>query len=225
MVKSAGKTTRAPRAKSAATKPKPSGGNPRAKPGNNSSNLNPDEVRALFLSNRTEFVAALAKQKAAKKLVDDVVTQAKADGFTKKELELSVQLADLKGERKVEADVATTLRVARWIGHKMGAQADLFEQPDRTPSVDRAFDAGKQASMEGAARKPPHSPETPQYASWMAGFDEDQGRLQSQVGRGPVKDQPAPTSGLRMSRADYAEQQRLAAEKAPGDEDTDLSVH
>jgi hypothetical protein len=222
--------------------PRKSGGNPRAKPGSNLTNLTDDEVRALFLSNRGEYVAAKAKLDAAKKVVDDAVTQAKSDGFTKKELDLSIQLSDLKGEKKVIADVETRLRVARWIGHKMGAQMDLFAEPDRTPSVDKAFDEGKVASMSGKPRKPPYAPGLPQEASWYAGFDKDQERLQASVGRGNATP-PAPggagtateppTSGMRMSRADYQAEQikaraaREAAESsAPdsGDDDAGLSI-
>jgi hypothetical protein len=212
--------TKGPRAPRAAKPPKTprktGGGNPRAKPGSNLQNLSPDEQRALFLHNRKEYIAAKAKEAAAKKIVDDIVTQAKSDGFTKKELDLSIELADLKKEKKVIADVETRLRVARWIGHKMGNQMDLFAEPDRTPAVDRAFDEGKQASMENQPRKSPYAPGLPQEAQWFDGYDKDQERLQGGVGRG--KDTPPapggagtatepPKSGMHMSRKDYQEQQ------------------
>jgi hypothetical protein len=241
------KGQRAPRAaKSSAPKSprKGTGGNPRAKPGTNLKDLSEDEVRHLFLKNRGEYIAAKAKEAAAKKVVDEIVTQAKGDGFTKKELDLSIDLADLKKEKKVIADVETRLRVARWIGHKMGAQMDLFAEPDRTPAVDRAREQGKMDSMEGKPCKPNFAPETEQYRAYMEGFNADQDRLQGSVGRGndgPPNPPPGndgtvtepPRSGMHMSRKDYQEQQvkerqeREAREAAgkTGDEGPATRVH
>jgi ribosomal protein L17 len=213
------KGPRAPRAaKPSSTPKKPragSGGNPRAKPGTNLKDLSEDEVRHLFLKNRTEYVSAKAKEAAAKKVVDDIVTQAKSDGFTKKELDLSIDLADLKKEKKVIADVETRLRVARWIGHKMGAQMDLFAEPDRTPAVDRAFEEGKTAGLGASPRKSPYAQGLPQNEKWFEGFDAGQAVNASHVGRGP-KDPPPGNdgtetqpshSGMGMSRKDYQAQQ------------------
>ena len=56
----------------------------------------------------------------------------------------------------------------------LGPQLQMFGEPDRTPAVDRAFDEGKRCAMEGGTRKPPYSPELPQFEAWMKGYYEGQ---------------------------------------------------
>ena len=69
------------------------------------------------------------------------------------------------------------LQVARWLGHPMGAQLDMFEAPDRTPIADRAYDEGKQASIENRSAKPSYAPETEAYRSYMSGYHDHQREL------------------------------------------------
>jgi hypothetical protein len=147
-----------------------------SKPGDNGPpDLTFDEKRALFLSHNGSVVEARAKVVAAKKILD----------FPKKEFDIARDLASgVRGETKIKADVTTRLRVARYIGHKLGAQYDLFAEPDRTPAVDTAYDAGKMASMNNEPRKPPHAPETEQYRAWVAGYNDHQGTLGESLGRG-----------------------------------------
>jgi hypothetical protein len=76
------------------------------------------------------------------------------------------------------------MQAARWVGSGIGAQLDLFVQPNRTPAAERAYDEGKQASMENKPRKPPYDPSTTQFRSWMKGFNEHQGTLISKIGQG-----------------------------------------
>jgi hypothetical protein len=139
--------------------------------------LTPNEEQALFLQHRTSWNEGQAKLKAAEKIVADVVAALKADGFTKKQMQIADSLGSLKGEVKIEAEVADRLKVARWIGHKLGAQMDLFEQPDRTPAVDIAYGEGKRASMTNKPARPDYAPSSPQYASYMAGYHDHQREL------------------------------------------------
>ena len=107
----------------------------------------------------------------------DVVSALKADGFTKKQMQIADDLGTVKGAVKIETEVSDRLKVARWIGHALGAQMDLFEQPDRTPAVDIAYDEGKRASMTNARAKPDYAPSSPQYAWYMAGYHDHQREL------------------------------------------------
>ena len=164
---------------------KPSSVKPaKAKPGHNSDQRSFDEKRESFLQHRSAWNGATAKVKAAKKIMDDVVASAKADGVTKKELQMADTLMGLGGEGVIKAEVTTRLRIARYLGLAIGNQMDLFAEPDRTPAVDRAFDEGKQASMENQTRKPPYDPSTPQYAKWLEGYADHQKFLASKIGRG-----------------------------------------
>jgi hypothetical protein len=151
-----------------------------AKAGDNKPPRTFDEERALFLSHNRVMIDARAKVNAAKAIELDALMAAKADGFDKKDFDIARDLAaGHKPEAKVETDVRRRLRVARFVGHKLGEQYDLFELPDRTPAVDRAYDAGKQASMENKPRKPPHAPESEQYAAWIAGYNAHQETIMS----------------------------------------------
>ena len=81
-------------------------------------------------------------------------------------------------------------------------QMDLFEEPDRTPAADRAYDAGKQASMENQPRKPPHDPSTIQYERWMAGYADHQATLAATIGRGNPDDKDVRPRHLREREAE-----------------------
>ena len=136
-----------------------------------------DAIRANFLQHRTHWTAAMNKLALAQNGLKEVVSAAKADGFLKKEFQIADELnGSPKQEAKVTGEVTLRLRVARWMGHPMGNQLDLFAQPDRTPAVESAYDAGKQAAMEHKSASPPHDPSTPQYERWLKGFHDEQGR-------------------------------------------------
>lgn len=202
-----------------------------ASAGHNSkgSKLTPDEERQLFLRHRTTWNEYQAKLKVVEKIGIDVKAALKADGFKVGQMVIADQLTTVKGEAKVVGEVSDRLKVARWIGHAMGNQLDLFEQPDRTPSVDRAFDEGKQSSMENKPRKSPYAAELEQSRTWYAGYDKHQETLQGGVGRGngdaPTDPKDATgadkvhpseaTSGVGVSRSEF---KRRLQEQTQADE-------
>lgn len=145
--------------------------------GDDKAPLTADEQRQLFLSHRTSWNGWKAKLAVVEKIERDVKAALKADGFTVKQMQIADQLLSVKGEAKVTGEVEDRLKVALWTGHPMGAQLDLFRQPDRTPSTDRAYDAGKMCSMENKPAKPPYDPSTPQYERFMAGYHDHQREL------------------------------------------------
>jgi hypothetical protein len=132
--------------------------------------------QAGFLHHRSSWNGLQAKKKALEKIEKDVKAALKADGYLVQEMVVADQLATLKGELKVTGDVRLRLRVAKWIGHPMGAQMDLFAQVDRTPAVDKAREDGKRAAMEHKRASPPHAPGVPQYTAWLEGFHAEQER-------------------------------------------------
>ena len=136
--------------------------------------LTDDQRRELFLHHRTKWNQLRAKRAVHDDNMDEFKSDLKADGFTLKQMKIADELADIKGEAKVKSEVSDRLQVALWIGHPLGAQLDLFAQPDRTPITDRAYDEGKMASMQNQPAAPNFAPETEAYRSYMAGYHEHQ---------------------------------------------------
>jgi hypothetical protein len=139
-------------------------------------NLSPDDKRKLFLHHRTKWNELQAKQAVVDKVAIDVKAALKKDGFTVKEMEIADALGDLKGEARIQDDVKTRLQVARWLGHPLGAQLDLFADikaaPQSTP-----YDLGKTASIENRPAKPQDhgfAPDSEQYNQYMAGHADHQ---------------------------------------------------
>lgn len=172
----AAKPAKGPQAPKEAKPPEARPENPRATKGGNKIELSPDEQRASFLRINQQIVGLRAKADAANKLVKDALADAKASGFLKKDFDIARDLADK--DNKIKDEVTRRLRIAQWLGHPIGAQLDMFAEPDRTPIVDRAYDDGKMASMEGKPRKPPHAAETDAARAWFGGFDDHQRELQ-----------------------------------------------
>ncbi len=146
-----------------------------------------DDLRALAANQRPRYEKALAAKKAADKALKDVGKLIKADlgdnGLAI--IKAMIELDTPEGESKVKARVSAQATALSWSSHQLGTQILLaLEEPDRTPAVDRAFDEGKQASMSGKPRKPGYDPSTPQYASYMEGYDKDQERSAKTIGRG-----------------------------------------
>jgi ribosome modulation factor len=137
------------------------------------SNALDPEMRALFLKDKEDYAKAkekLGKAQAAIRLIGKTI---KADGFTMRQIKLAIQLETPEGEAEFKSLVANDLLAAQYAGAQIGSQLQLFLEPDRTPAVDRAFDEGTQASMEGKSAKPPYDPATPQAAKWLEGFHSD----------------------------------------------------
>lgn len=148
------------------------------------SRLTDSEERELFASHRTIWNGLTAQQK----LLDEKWSRAKGalkgDGFKVLHMQIADSLINPKGEKKIHAEVRDRLWVARMIGHALGKQMDLFEAPDRTPAVDRAYDEGRTASIDNEPRKPPHHPSTAQYGEWLRGYGDHQEELCNRVGKG-----------------------------------------
>ena len=136
-----------------------------------------DNIRASFLHHLAAWNGVQAKVKAAKKLEKEMVAGAKADGFLKKEFETADGLAaSPKREARIVGEVAMIQRVARWIGHPMGAQLDLFEA-NKGAIIDPR-DEGKQHCMEGGRASPPkkYKPGSIVYTQWLEGYHAEQER-------------------------------------------------
>jgi hypothetical protein len=152
------------------TKPDAPGADAASKGHNGPPPLTADEERELFATHRSAWNGWQAKLKQIEKTGKDVKAALKSDGFTIAQMKIADQLAN--DDTKVKAEVENRLKVARWLGHPMGAQLDMFA--DRVPISDRAFEEGKQASIEDRPAKPGYDPDTEAYRNYMAGYHEHQ---------------------------------------------------
>jgi hypothetical protein len=88
------------------------------------------------------------------------------------------------GEDAIRSRLVRSADALRWMSIPLGTQLALtLGEPDRMPSVDRAFDEGKRASAENKPAKPPYDPSTEQYGSFMAGYSEHQAAIVRGMGR------------------------------------------
>lgn len=144
------------------------------------SELTDDQKQALWFQDHKPKLVSLKEQIAS--LTGDLRNQykkVKADlGLKKADVDFALKLADDDGE--LVEQQRRQMMLARWEGHALGTQPDLFgDGVDRTPAIDKAFADGKRACMENQSRKPPHDPSVPQYQSWMDGYDAGQTILAS----------------------------------------------
>ena len=146
-------------------------------PGHNSlAALTDDQQRALLLQG-IQKIEIIEKRKA--QTVADLRNERKkliADGFTSKQIDFCLRLRE-QDPNEAAAEFAGAIKVARWLAHPIGRQMGLFEDVDRTPGVERAFEEGKTAGMEGASRSPPYDASTQQGQQWLRGHADGQAVL------------------------------------------------
>lgn len=137
--------------------------------GDNSQDLTEEQSQALFFHHRRLYKDALAKKKKADADFKNTCKRAKAEKVDPRMIKFSIDLEDDDGTLATEQ--ADRERVAAWMGLSLGGQADMF---DRTPAVDRAFDEGKRAGMEGKDCSPPYEPGGEVGQAWLRGWHEGQ---------------------------------------------------
>lgn len=169
------------------------------------------KMRELALSHRDKFLRLQKALASAQVNMRAFGKEVKEDGLSMRQIKLMVELATPEGEAAWRALIASDLMAAQWQGAGIGQQLVLFLEPDRTPAVDIAFDEGTQASMTGGSPKPPYHPSTPQYTSWIKGFQEHQATL----AEGFKKLEPA--DGFIPMTAEELEKQQAEAVAAGAD--------
>lgn len=138
------------------------------------------EVQELFLSHRRAWTRAITQVAAAKQSLSKVKALLKQDGFKVRQMQIADDLGTVNGEAKRTNEVDDVLRVARWIGHPMGAQLDLFAQASTTLSAEsQQYERGRAASADNQPRKPPDyfAVGSDPYETWLEGYDDHQREL------------------------------------------------
>jgi hypothetical protein len=135
------------------------------------------EAKALFLQHLPKIKDLMAKAATANANLRNVYKSALAQGgFEKADFTYAIEVETAEAEAKARAKIARRLTIARYMGSDLGAQLELFLEPDRTPAADRAYHEGQTASMKGESARPDYAPETEQYRQWMAGYNDDQAK-------------------------------------------------
>lgn len=165
----------------------------------------------LAIAHRDAFVTAQAQAKKAAKRLRDLAKTVKADGFTMKQIKIMAELATPEGEAAVKLSVMQTLEAAKWSNSPLGAQLDLFGDPDRTPAVDMAFEEGIADAMASKPANPGYAPSLPQHARYMEGYHEEQAR---QVQKGIKKLDPDEQAARATVLADARKRAEDEAKRA-----------
>jgi len=173
-----------------------------------------EENRKLFLNVHLPEIKKLRDRvNSAVGTLRKAYKSAKAEGsFTKADFDTALEMEDAEREARAKARIARQLVIARYMGAGLGAQLDLFMEPDRTPAVDIAFDEGKKDALENKPAKPKYDPSTEQHRNYMEGYHS--------VSEQRVKEGIKPTKGkmhpaVAEDQADMAsKEEKLAAQRA-----------
>ena len=141
------------------------------------SNLIDPALRKDFIEKRDMWANLNGRVNSATGKRRQFEKEIKASGFTVSQIKISLLVATPEGEAEVRARIANELLAAAYAGAPLGTQLSLFIEPDRTPSVDRAYAEGETCSVENRAAVPPYDPSTPQHAAFMKGFHDHQEKL------------------------------------------------
>jgi len=140
------------------------------------SNTIDPEKRQLFLTDKEAYAKAVEKFKKAQAAVRVIAKTIKSDGFSLRQIKLSIQLETPEGEAEFRSSVANDLLAAQYVGAAIGSQLQMFLEPDRTPAVDIAADEGQRDAMAHKVASPSYDPSTPQYASYLEAYHAEQAR-------------------------------------------------
>lgn len=152
----------------------------KGKKGEDSSSNNGDVAedktnQALFLDHFAKITEQRKKADKANSDLRNLYKKAKADGFTKKEIDYAVDLMKDEDDKMVQERLRQQ-QIARWMGHKIGTQGELFEAADRTPILEKAKAEGFRAGSMGAGSSTcPY--EGQQGQEWLKGWHEAQDTL------------------------------------------------
>lgn len=190
----------------------------KAGPAVEAAKTNPDvdvEAKALFLHHLPKIEAGKKKIADATNALRILYKSAKADGMLKRDFDVAIEMQGAEGEKKKKAAIARELTIARWMGYDLGAQLDMFMEPERVPASERAYNEGQTASMTGKPLKCDYHESTEQYREFVRGFQDHQVTLQAGFGKLEPKegddygtDLPGtpkkPPNVVAMTRADQA---------------------
>lgn len=142
------------------------------------SQLNEAEKQALFLRGLGELESLLEEKN---EVVADIRNHRKriiSYGFDAWEIDFALGLRKSGDAEAIERRRKEAI-IAKFLNHPIGTQPDFFDEPDRTPSVDKAFEDGRVAGASGKSAQPPFGVGAEQEQAWMKGWHQGQEDLAS----------------------------------------------
>lgn len=129
------------------------------------------EEKALFLNHLPLVKKARERIASATSEIRLLYKRAKAEGgFTKADFDTAIAVETAENEARERAAIARKLRIAQIMGSSLGAQLDMFLEPDRTPAADNAFAEGEADAMQNKPARPKYDPSTEQARKYLEGF-------------------------------------------------------
>lgn len=157
-----------------------------ARPGHNGTDLTEEQKRGLHFHHVAQYEKALAAKKKADADLRNVAKTIKADGGSVRAVKLSIQLKTPEGEAKFKEEREEDLRIARWNNLPIGVQGALFDEVDRRPIEERAYDQGFNDGASGIKLSVPATYEAPEAANgYTDGWKAGQASLGSKIKKGP----------------------------------------
>ena len=161
-----------------------------------------EQSKALFLTHHLPEIAKLkALAKTAQGRLRAAYKTAKKDGFLQRDFDVAFQLKEQTGEKQLKAAIARDMTIAKWLGHALGKQLDMFVDAEEEDTEQRAYAAGEEASRRNKPAEPLYAPETVGYEAYMRGFHDHQEQLAKNITK---IDQ---SSGTPMTRSQFKAQQ------------------
>lgn len=181
---------------------------PKAPPRSGNPELDQEE-KALFLQHLPIIKRLRGLLNTANSNLRLAYKKAKAEAaFTKADFDTAIAVETAENEARERAKIARQLKIAKIMGSSLGAQLDMFLEPDRTPAADRAFEEGESDAMQNIPARPKYDPSTEQYRQYLSGFHSVSeklvkggiGQLHPEV-EADVKDQEAKKAEIDAAKA------------------------
>jgi hypothetical protein len=144
--------------------------------GHNSGELTDDQKQVLWFQRKKRIASLKTKIASLTGELRAEYKGLKAElGITRADADFALALGKDDDDKMLEQERRRRM-LARWEGHAIGTQSDLFDD-DRTPAVDAAFADGKRAGLAGERCENPFDPSTEQYREFQGGYHEGQAAL------------------------------------------------
>lgn len=152
--------------------------------GDNSGDLTDDQIRKLHLQHTNKYERALEFKKKADADFKNACKAAQADlgKHAVDDIKHAISIRTPEGQLAFKERLAREAKVAAWYNMPIGHIDDLFTA-DRTPSVEKAFNEGKNVGMEGGPASPPQQMGMEQAQAWMNGYHAGQAVNLEKVGK------------------------------------------
>lgn len=168
---------------------------PKAAPSaDNTGTLNEDDLSLLYFQRAPKIAAKQAQIEQLRNEVNSEFQLLKTEtGITRGDYKFAQSLGK-DDDKKIADTYRRRAMLARFHGHAIGVQGEMFDGNDRREPFDKARPRGKMAGLLGEPCKPEADPGTEGYRGYMEGFAEGQTILARGIKKltpKPIGDQPS----------------------------------